>query len=34
MVKEIIDGHGGRIEVDSAPGEGTTVRIEIPDSET
>jgi signal transduction histidine kinase len=35
IVYEVItDGHGGCIEVDSAQGEGTKVRIEIPDSET
>jgi len=27
LVKKIIEMHGGRIEIDSTPGEGTTVRI-------
>ena len=26
----IIDAHGGRIEVDSTPGQGTTLRIFLP----
>ena len=30
IVKKIMDLHGGEIEVDSVPGEGTTVRLVIP----
>jgi PAS domain S-box-containing protein len=30
IVKKIIDLHGGEIEIDSAPGRGTTVRLVIP----
>jgi signal transduction histidine kinase len=30
IVKKIMDLHGGEIEVDSVPGEGTTVRLIIP----
>ncbi len=30
IVREVVEGHGGTIEVDSAPGNGTTVRIEFP----
>ena len=28
--KAIVDAHGGRIGVDSAPGEGTTFVVELP----
>lgn len=30
IVKRIVELHGGRITVDSAPGQGTTVRIALP----
>jgi two-component system, NtrC family, sensor histidine kinase HydH len=30
VVKKIMDLHGGEIEIDSWPGEGTTVRLVIP----
>jgi PAS domain S-box-containing protein len=30
IVKKIMDLHGGEIEIDSTPGEGTTVRLVIP----
>jgi len=30
IVKKIMDLHGGEIEIDSLPGEGTTVRLVIP----
>ncbi|MCP4573642.1 MAG: HAMP domain-containing histidine kinase [bacterium] len=30
VVKKIIDEHGGTIDVESAPGEGTTFRIRLP----
>jgi signal transduction histidine kinase len=26
----VVDAHGGRVDVDSAPGVGTTVRITLP----
>jgi PAS domain S-box-containing protein len=32
IVKKILDLHGGEIEIDSAPGHGTTVRLVIPRS--
>ena len=30
IVKKIMDLHGGEIEIDTAPGRGTTVRLGIP----
>jgi signal transduction histidine kinase len=30
IVKKIMDLHGGEIEIDSRPGQGTTVRLIIP----
>jgi signal transduction histidine kinase len=30
IVKKIMDLHGGEIELESAPGRGTTVRLIIP----
>jgi two-component system sensor histidine kinase HydH len=30
IAHNIVDAHGGRIEVDSAAGEGTTVTVRIP----
>ena len=30
IVKQIVDAHDGTIEVESAPGKGTAVRIEFP----
>ena len=32
IVKKIMDLHGGEIEIDSAPGQGTTIRLIIPRS--
>jgi signal transduction histidine kinase len=34
LVKEIMDLHGGEIEVTSAPGEGTTVTLWLPIMDT
>jgi signal transduction histidine kinase len=30
LVRRIVEGHGGRVALDSAPGEGTSVRILLP----
>jgi polar amino acid transport system substrate-binding protein len=32
--KKIIEDHGGKIEFDSVPGEGTTVKVMVPASHT
>jgi signal transduction histidine kinase len=30
IVKKIVDDHQGKIEIESEPGKGTTMRIELP----
>jgi two-component system sensor histidine kinase SenX3 len=30
IAKWIADGHDGRLEIESAPGQGTTVTVELP----
>jgi signal transduction histidine kinase len=30
ICKRIVEEHGGRLELESAPGEGTTVRLSLP----
>ena len=32
IVKAIVDGHGGSVSLDSAPGQGTRVRVWLPDA--
>jgi signal transduction histidine kinase len=34
IVKHLVEGHGGRVQAESAPGRGTRVRIELPDAVT
>jgi signal transduction histidine kinase len=31
IVRKIVDQHGGRVELDSVPGRGTRVRLELPE---
>jgi signal transduction histidine kinase len=30
MLDDLVDGAGGRLDVQSAPGAGTTIRVEVP----
>jgi signal transduction histidine kinase len=30
ITKRIVEEHGGRLSVESAPGEGATIRVELP----
>ncbi len=30
LVRRIVEGHGGRVELDSTPGQGTSVRLLLP----
>ncbi|MDA1235013.1 MAG: ATP-binding protein [Acidobacteria bacterium] len=30
MVSKFVDSHGGRVQVESQPGQGTTFRISLP----
>jgi signal transduction histidine kinase len=30
IVRRVVEGHAGRVEVESAPGEGTTFRLRLP----
>src|SRR5262249_4132690 len=32
--KKVIEGHGGRLDVDSAPGQGTRVTVRLPEANT
>ncbi|HJS31667.1 MAG TPA: ATP-binding protein, partial [Alphaproteobacteria bacterium] len=34
LTKHLVELHGGSLEIESAPGAGTTVRIRLPRSET
>ena len=30
LVRQVVEGHGGQVTVDSQPGEGASFRIELP----